>query len=78
MLKGIEVRDLNEAYTSICPICGEHGHKDGRTFTCECGHVLHRDIVGATNIRSKGIHGRIEISPLPRTVTYRHPVLLAG
>ncbi len=79
MLKGIEVRDTPEAYTSsICPICGARGRKHMRKFTCPHGHDLHRDIVGAVNIRTKGLTGRIETSPIPTKITYRHPVLLAG
>ncbi|MDA8346698.1 MAG: transposase [Thermaerobacter sp.] len=79
MLKGIEVVDIEEAYTSsVCPICGGRGEKHMRTFTCPEGHDLHRDIVGAVNIRTKQRTGRIEPSPIPRQVTYRTPVLCAG
>lgn len=50
-LAGITVEYVNPAYTSQrCPVCGSIHHADDRTYTCECGFYIHRDILGAMNI----------------------------
>ena len=50
-LAGISVEYVNPAYTSqICPICGNVHHADDRSYTCECGFHIHRDLLGAMNI----------------------------
>lgn len=50
-LAGIKVEYVNPAYTSqICPICGNVHHADDRSYTCECGFHIHRDLLGAMNI----------------------------
>lgn len=50
-LAGITVEYVNPAYTSQrCPVCGSIHHADDRTYTCECGFHIHRDILGAMNI----------------------------
>lgn len=44
-----------ESYTSqTCPACGHRHKPKGRVYHCaSCGLTCHRDVVGATNIRSK-------------------------
>lgn len=44
-----------ESYTSqTCPACGSRHKPNGRNFRCKsCGLACHRDVVGATNIRTK-------------------------
>ena len=50
-LAGITVEYVNPAYTSQrCPVCGSIHHADDRTYTCECGFHIHRDILGAMSI----------------------------
>lgn len=50
-LAGISVEYVNPAYTSqTCPICGNVHHADDRSYTCECGFHIHRDLLGAMNI----------------------------
>lgn len=46
-----------EEYTSReCPLCGEHNRPKDRIYLCDfCGHIDHRDVVGATNIMIKGM-----------------------
>lgn len=52
-LAGISVEYVNPAYTSqTCPICGNVHHANDRTYTCECGFRIHRDLLGAMNIES--------------------------
>ena len=51
---GIQVRQINEAYTSqTCPSCGERNKPSNRTYKCGCGFTYHRDGIGAYNIREK-------------------------
>ena len=48
---GITVEFVNPAYTSqTCPKCGRVHHANDRTFICECGYRVHRDLLGAINI----------------------------
>lgn len=50
-LAGISVEHVNPAYTSqTCPICGNVHHADDRSYACECGFHIHRDLLGAMNI----------------------------
>lgn len=50
-LAGIDVVYVNPAYTSQrCPSCGALNKAHDRSYSCECGFHLHRDIVGAVNI----------------------------
>ncbi len=50
-LAGIKVEYVNPAYTSqTCPVCGHVHHASDRTYTCECGFRIHRDLLGAMNI----------------------------
>ncbi len=48
--------------SSFCPACGRKVSPSGRIFRCICGFICHRDVVGALNIRSIGIHGFIKTS----------------
>lgn len=51
-LAGIKVEYVNPAYTSqTCPKCSEKNKAPDRKYECKCGFVIHRDIVGAMNIR---------------------------
>jgi putative transposase len=66
---------IEEHYTSqTCPVCGSR-HKCGRVYNCsDCGLTASRDVVGAFNIRTKGLHGEIQkVSPheMPKIITYR-------
>lgn len=52
-------RDTEEDSSQKCPVCGDidKRNKKDRIFICHsCGHFDHRDIVGATNILSKGMY----------------------
>ena len=52
-LAGISVEYVNPAYTSqTCPICGSVHHANDRNYTCECGFHIHRDLLGAMNIKN--------------------------
>lgn len=57
---GITYKEQTEEYTSqTCPICGiaDRNNKKDRIFVCGfCGYFGHRDLVGATNILSNGMH----------------------
>ena len=53
-LLGMEVKKINEAYTSqTCPKCSNRHKPSNRNYKCRCGFEYHRDGVGAINIRSK-------------------------
>ena len=56
---GLKMELQEESYTSqTCPRCFHRHKPSGRNYICkECGFVGHRDIVGATNIRSKYLGG---------------------
>jgi putative transposase len=74
---GIAVELIDEHDTSkTCPHC-EHQYKPrGRVYRCPtCGLVAHRDAVGAVNILSRKVHGKLaKILPPPLTATtYRYP-----
>ena len=73
--KGISVEHINEAYTSkTCPQCGHLNKPKGRNYSCSaCGFVGHRDAVGASNILSKRLYGKLaQIIPCAE-IKYRHP-----
>lgn len=57
---GIEYNTDTEEYSSRgCPICFDTSKTNckDRIFICSyCGYINHRDIVGATNILTKGMH----------------------
>jgi putative transposase len=72
----IEIDDqVNEAYTSqTCPHCQQRHKPQGRVYHCPtCGFVAHRDVVGATNILSKYVTGKVGNLPPPKDTKYRHP-----
>ena len=66
---GIKMVLQEESYTTKqCPACFNRKKPTGRNYKCKCGFVGHRDIVGATNIRSKylgyfGIQVVAEMAP---------------
>ncbi|MEM4995038.1 transposase [Priestia sp. SB1] len=48
---GVELIKVNERYSSQkCPSCKSLKKPKNRTYSCKCGYVQHRDIVGAINI----------------------------
>lgn len=52
-LAGIKVLYVNPAYTSKrCPVCGNIHHANDRDYVCKCGYHIHRDLLGAINIRN--------------------------
>jgi putative transposase len=72
-LAGAEL--IEEHWTSqTCPVCGSR-RKCGRIYSCsDCGLTAPRDVVGALNIRTKGLHGEIQkVSPheVPQIIKYR-------
>lgn len=66
---------IGEHFTSqTCPVCLERRKSSARLKRCVgCGYRVPRDVVGSTNIRTKGMHGRITRTLLPAIVTYRQP-----
>ena len=55
---GLKMELQEEAYTSQqCPVCFNRKKPTGRNYKCKCGFVGHRDVVGATNIRTKYLGG---------------------
>lgn len=75
LLRGVTVKVIEESYTSgTCPSCGKYRKQSGRNFRCSCGSVGHRDVIGAVNIREKGITGELKgerILPMLEDTTYR-------
>jgi putative transposase len=71
---GIETELVNEAHTSqTCPICLHKIKPKGRVYRCPaCGFVGHRDIVGASNILSRHLFGKLG-QVFPADTKYRHP-----
>lgn len=50
-IEGIQVEYVNPQYTSqICPNCNTKNKAKDRTYSCKCGYIKHRDLVGAINI----------------------------
>ena len=68
-LHGIKVIYVNARGTSsICPICGAKLSPNGqyRTMKCKgCGLIADRDIIGAWNIRLRGLEKIDVASPVP-------------
>ena len=73
--EGIEGILQDEAYTSqTCPQCRHRYKPTGREYSCRrCGFLGHRDIVGASNILSLALHGKVGQVMPPGTVKYRQP-----
>jgi putative transposase len=74
---GIQTVLVNEAYTSqTCPNCLHKIKPKGRVYRCPaCGFVGHRDIVGASNLLSRQIYGKLG-QIYPADTKYRHPFLV--
>jgi putative transposase len=74
--EGIQTELVNEAYTSqTCPNanCLHKIKPKGRVYRCPaCGFVGHRDIVGASNILSRHLYGKVG-QIYPADTKYRHP-----
>jgi putative transposase len=83
---GIQTVLVNEAYTSqTCPNpnCLHKIKPKGRVYRCPaCGFVGHRDIVGASNLLSRHVYGKLgQIYPTEGPLSladtkYRHPFLV--
>jgi putative transposase len=73
--QGIEVVLQSEAYTSqTCPQCGHRTKPTGREYACRrCGFLGHRDLVGASNILSRTLHGELGQVMPPSAIKYRQP-----
>jgi putative transposase len=71
---GIQTELVNEAYTSkTCPNCSHKIKPKGRVYHCPaCGFIGHRDIVGASNILSRHMYGKLG-QIFPADTKYRHP-----
>src|SRR5262249_9211624 len=66
---------LSEAYSSqTCPVCGERS-KHRRIYRCpHCKATSPRDVIGALNILSLGVHGAMLPGRLlPQQVKYLRP-----
>ncbi len=75
---GIAVDDaVPEHYTSqTCPQCRNRYKPSGRKYRCPvCGFCSHRDVVGASNILSRAVHGELGKVRPPERVKYRQPYL---
>jgi putative transposase len=73
--KTIGAITLNEAYSSqTCPVCGERS-KSRRIYRCpRCKATSPRDVIGAVNILSLGVHGAmLPDRSLPIQVKYLRP-----
>ena len=74
--EGIQTVLENEAYTSqTCPNpnCLHKIKPRGRVYRCPaCGFVGHRDMVGASNILSRHVYGKLG-QIYPAETKYRHP-----
>ncbi|GGE18542.1 transposase [Marinithermofilum abyssi] len=69
--KGIELHEVDEAYTSqTCPVCQKRRKVSSRNYYCSCGYQEHRDIHGARNILSKSLFGKITYMDVPTKQTY--------
>jgi putative transposase len=77
--EGIQTVLEKEAYTSqTCPNpnCLHKIKPKGRVYRCPaCGFVGHRDIVGASNILSRHVYGKLG-QIFPADTKYRHPFLV--
>ena len=72
-LKGIEVKETEESYTSQdCPFCGGRHQANGRNFVCSVHKTeIHRDVNGAQNIARKLYP--LKVKPM-ESVVYKQPV----
>ncbi|MFD3445385.1 RNA-guided endonuclease InsQ/TnpB family protein [Microbacteriaceae bacterium 4G12] len=72
-LKGIEVEETEESYTSQnCPFCKGRHQAKGRDFKCSVHKTeIHRDVNGAQNIARKLY--QMEVKPMI-SVLYKQPV----
>jgi putative transposase len=76
---GITVIDtVDEAHTSqTCTSCGHRHKPKGRVYTCPaCGFCGHRDVVGASNILSRFLYGKLAKVPVPEP-KYRRPAAIS-
>jgi putative transposase len=65
---------IDESYSSqTCPVCGGR-KKCRRLYVCSCGVRAPRDVVGALNIRSLGVHGKIQPCKIPNMIKYLRPL----
>jgi len=76
---GITVNDkIDERYSSqTCPSCGNRHKPQGRIYRCankDCGAIVHRDVVGATNILSRFVYGEVGKMAPPQRVQVSYPV----
>jgi putative transposase len=76
---GMKVVLVNESHTTkSCPTCGHLNNPKGRNYICRlCGFRGHRDAVGAANILSRQLHGKLTgvLATEPR---YRYPYVNRG
>ncbi|WP_459500232.1 RNA-guided endonuclease InsQ/TnpB family protein [Bacillus sp. C1] len=72
-LKGMEVEETEESYTSQnCPFCGGRHKAKGRNFTCPVHKTeIHRDVNGAQNIAHKLYE--MDVKPIV-SIVYKQPV----
>jgi putative transposase len=85
-LLGIPVYYVDARYTSQkCNKCGSINKTSGKRYECNCGHVAHRDINAALNIRDKIEQGaRCNLTPgliddpLNRTIAVIDPESSGG
>jgi IS605 OrfB family transposase len=80
-LAGITVELVNERGTSsTCPKCQTKVAKPkGRRFFCAaCGLVAHREVVGTTNIASRGTRGGAPFDPSGLELMYRRAGLASA
>jgi putative transposase len=71
---GMKVVLVDEYHTTqSCPTCGQRTKPKGRTYVClACGFRGHRDAVGAANILSRQLHGKLT-GVLATEPKYRFP-----
>jgi putative transposase len=67
--------EIEEHYTSqSCFGCGNRS-RQRRTYRCSCGVTAPRDVIGAVNIRTKGLFGIIQTGQvLPPILKYLRPL----
>jgi putative transposase len=67
--------EVNESYSSqTCPVCGRR-KKCRRVYSCKCGVIAPRDVVGSVNIRSIGMNGELrKEQQIPKVVKYLRPL----
>jgi putative transposase len=69
--QGIQLHLVDESYTSqTCPVCGKRNKTSSRNYHCQCGYVEHRDLLGARNILSKALYGKIQYFDAETKATY--------